>query len=90
MNNIKYLVMDVDGTLTDGFIYMSETGEMFKAFSVKDGCGINDIAKPNGIIPIIITGRKSLILTRRCEELGIENVYQGVDNKTGVLTKLIN
>lgn len=46
---IKYLVMDVDGTLTDGKIYMGPTGEAMKAFSVKDGYVINYILKPNGI-----------------------------------------
>jgi len=40
---IKYLIMDVDGTLTDGKIYMGSEGEMFKDFDVKDGCGIKDI-----------------------------------------------
>ena len=39
---VKYLVMDVDGTLTDGKIYMGNDGEMMKAFSIKDGCGIHD------------------------------------------------
>ena len=45
---IKYLVMDVDGTLTDGKIYMGAHGEMMKAFNIKDGCGIHDIAIPGG------------------------------------------
>lgn len=40
---IKYLIMDVDGTLTDGKIYIGTFGEMMKAFSIKDGCGIHDI-----------------------------------------------
>ena len=48
--------MDVDGTLTDGKIYMSNSGEMMKAFNIKDGCGIHDILIPAGIIPVIITG----------------------------------
>lgn len=59
---IKYLVMDVDGTLTDGKIYMGAHGEMMKAFNIKDGCGIHDIAIPGGIIPVIITGRTSEIV----------------------------
>ena len=58
MSRIKYLVMDVDGTLTDGKIYMGNDGEFCKAFSIKDGCGIHDIAIPGGIIPVIITGEK--------------------------------
>ena len=73
--------MDVDGTLTDGKIYMSKVGEMMKAFNIKDGCGIHDILIPTGIIPVIITGRSSDIVLNRCEELGIIEIYQGVKNK---------
>ncbi len=73
--------MDVDGTLTDGKIYMGNNGEMMKAFSIKDGCGIHDIAIMAGITPVIITGRKSDIVLNRCKELGITEVYQGVRNK---------
>ncbi len=79
--NIKYLVMDVDGTLTDGKIYMGNSGEVMKAFSVKDGCGIHDILIPSGITPVIITGRKSDIVLNRCNEIGINEVYQGINNK---------
>ncbi len=85
---IEYLVMDVDGTLTDGKIYMGESGEMFKAFSIKDGYGIHDLLIPSGIIPVIITGRKSGIVSRRCNELGITRVYQGVSDKLEVLRNI--
>lgn len=86
MKKIKYLVMDVDGTLTDGKIYMGQNGEMLKAFNIKDGYGIHDIAMKKGIIPIIITGRTSSIVTNRCNELGIDKIYQGISNK---ISKLI-
>lgn len=78
---IKFLVMDVDGTLTDGKIYIGATGEMFKSFDVKDGCGIKDILPNYDIIPIIITARESEMLKIRCQELGITNYYQGVRDK---------
>lgn len=81
LKNIKYLVMDVDGTLTDGKIYMGNNGEICKAFNIKDGLGIHDIAIPNGVVPIIITGRTSQILQKRCNELGIDKIYQGISNK---------
>ena len=87
---IKYLVMDVDGTLTDGKIYMGNQGEICKAFNIKDGCGIHDILIPAGIRPVIITGRKSEILENRCKELGITDVYQGVKNKTEKLSQLLD
>lgn len=86
--NIKYLVMDVDGTLTDGKIYMSDNGEIMKAFSIKDGCGIHDILIPSGIIPIIITGRKSKIVECRCNEIGIKDIYQGIANKVEKLKEI--
>lgn len=85
---IKYLVMDVDGTLTDGMIYMGAHGEMMKAFNIKDGCGIHDIAIPGGIIPVIITGRTSEIVKKRCGELGIQQVYQGIKNKIEQLNSI--
>lgn len=81
MKNVKYLVMDVDGTLTDGKIYMGENGEILKVFNIKDGYGIRNIAILRGINPIIITGRSSKILENRCKELGIEQIYQNIDKK---------
>lgn len=88
-NNIKLLVMDVDGTLTDGKIYMSEQGELCKAFNIKDGYGIANILPKYNIIPIIITGRSSKIVEMRCKELGIKNYYQGVQNKLEKLSELL-
>ena len=73
--------MDVDGTLTDGKIYIGNDGEVMKAFSIKDGCGIHDILIPAGITPVIITGRSSKIVENRCEEIGINEIYQGISNK---------
>ena len=79
-NKIKMFIMDVDGTLTDGKIYIGPHGEEFKAFNTKDGLGIVLLNK-QGIIPVIITGRNSEIVKTRAKELGIEEVYQGVDDK---------
>ena len=67
MGKIKFLVMDVDGTLTDGKIYIANNGEFMKAFDIKDGYGIYAIAPDNGIVPVIITGRRSDIVAKRCE-----------------------
>jgi 3-deoxy-D-manno-octulosonate 8-phosphate phosphatase (KDO 8-P phosphatase) len=88
-SKIKMLVMDVDGTLTDGKIYVGANGEVFKAFNVKDGYRLINLKKHN-IIPVIITGKKSEILTNRAAELKIEEVYQGVDDKLRVLEEVIN
>lgn len=84
-NKIKLLILDVDGTLTDGKIYMGNDGELFKAFDIKDGCGIHDILPKVGIIPVIITARTSNIVFNRCKEIGISECHQGVRDK---LTKM--
>ena len=78
---IKLLVMDVDGTLTDGRIYIGENGEVMKAFDVKDGYAIAHMLPEMGIIPVIITGRESRIVENRARELKITELYQGVPNK---------
>lgn len=86
---IKYLIMDVDGTLTDGKIYMGPNGETMKSFSVKDGMVINCILKPMNIVPVIITARNSSIVQNRCDELGIKEVYQGKLNKLITLKEIV-
>ena len=90
---IKFLVMDVDGTLTDGMIYMGENGELCKAFNVKDGCGIKELLplanNGAGIIPVIITARASAILQNRCQELNITALYMNVENKKELLDKIL-
>lgn len=86
---VKYLIMDIDGTLTDGKIYMGPSGEAMKAFSVKDGYVINFILKPAGIIPVIITARNSQIVQNRCDELGIKEVYQGRQDKFTTLKEIV-
>lgn len=87
---IKYLVMDVDGTLTDGKLYMGAEGEIMKAFSIKDGYGIKHILPQYEILPIIITARKSKIVTNRCDELNIRDVHQGVGNKLEKLQEIVD
>lgn len=78
---IKMLVMDVDGTLTDGCIYVGADGELMKAFHVQDGYAIAHILPEQGITPVIITGRSSKIVEKRAAELKITHLYQGVSDK---------
>lgn len=89
MNRIRFLIMDVDGTLTDGKIYMGEYGELFKAFNAKDGCGIRDILPRAEIVPIVITARNSKIVENRCKELEIVEIHQGCRDKLGKLQELL-
>ena len=88
-SKIKMLVMDVDGTLTDGRIYMGSNGEVMKAFDVKDGYAIANMLPKMGIVPVVITGRQSGIVLQRCRELGIEHVYQGESDKLKCLKTLL-
>jgi len=86
---IRFLVMDVDGTLTDGKIYMGGQGELVKAFDVKDGYGIKEILPLHNITPVIITARSSEILQNRCSELGITELYQNTRDKFACLMTLL-
>lgn len=88
MGKISYLVMDVDGTLTDGKVYIGENGELFKAFNIKDGYGIRNIIRKNNISTAIITGRESKMVIERCTELGIANIHQNVLDKSKELEKI--
>ena len=85
MKKIKLLVMDVDGTLTDGRVYIGAEGEVMKAFDVRDGYGIAHVLPGLGIVPVIITGRRSAIVEQRARELGIKELYQGVSDKLAQL-----
>ncbi|NHM29274.1 KdsC family phosphatase [Neobacillus terrae] len=88
LSKIKMIVMDVDGTLTDGKIYVGDNGEVFKAFNVRDGYRLINLEKYN-IIPVIITGKRSEILVKRAAELKIEEVHQGIEDKLKVLDEII-
>jgi len=89
MGRIKYLVMDVDGTLTNGKIYMGQDGESVKAFDIKDGCGILLVLPKYDIVPVIITARKSMILENRCRELNIYELHQGIHDKLSKLKEIV-
>ena len=88
MKNIKMLVLDVDGTLTDGKIYMGENGEVMKAFNCHDTLPLRKLAKL-GIKTVIITGRKSKIVENRAKEMHISYVYQNVLDKKEKLEEII-
>ena len=78
---IKVFVMDVDGTMTDGKIYMGINGEQFKAFDIKDGYGIHEILPSYNVKTAIMTGRKSEIVLNRAKELEIDVVIQNIKDK---------
>ena len=86
---VKLLVLDVDGVLTNGQVFVGENGkESFKAFDIQDGLGIKLLEKI-GISTALITGRSSKMVLARCEELGIKHVQMGVENKAVALESIL-
>ncbi|MGZ5224956.1 MAG: KdsC family phosphatase [Burkholderiales bacterium] len=77
---VKLAIFDVDGILTDGGLYYSDSGEETKVFDVRDGHGMK-MLQTSGVALAIITSRQSRCVTRRAENLGIDLVFQGVENK---------
>lgn len=88
LSKIKLFAMDVDGTLTDGKIYINNQGEAMKAFNPKDGLGIQ-LLQEQDIMPVIITGRTSDIVRNRCKEIGIHILFQGISDKAAKLRELM-
>jgi YrbI family 3-deoxy-D-manno-octulosonate 8-phosphate phosphatase len=85
---IKLLLLDVDGVMTDCHITLNERGEEIKSFNVKDGLGLK-LLMDAGIEVAIISGRKSSAVAHRAGELGIKDVYQGVNDKQALCRRLI-
>ena len=86
--NIKLLLLDVDGVLTDGRLYYGNSGEEMKAFDIQDGLGIK-LLQRGGIKVGIITGRTSSLLKRRAQELDIQPLIQGREDKLTALNELL-
>jgi 3-deoxy-D-manno-octulosonate 8-phosphate phosphatase (KDO 8-P phosphatase) len=86
---VKLLVLDVDGVLTNGQVFFGQDGkELMKAFDIQDGLGIK-LLQQCGIETAVITGRNSKMVLSRCDELGIKHVFMGVDNKAIALGELL-
>jgi YrbI family 3-deoxy-D-manno-octulosonate 8-phosphate phosphatase len=79
--------MDVDGTLTDGTITYGEDGAEWKSFHARDGMGVQLLTLA-GVLPAIVTGRRSTVVERRAKELGVTEVHQGVKDKAGLVRAL--
>lgn len=78
--NIKLIIFDVDGVLTDGRLILGDDGQEYKAFNSHDGLGMK-LLKASGVDMAIITGRTSNVVTKRAESTGIGHFYQGVEDK---------
>lgn len=84
---IRLMAFDVDGVLTDGRLFYNADGEYLKAFHALDGYGLR-LLKECGIKVALITGRDGPIVARRASELGINEVHQGINDKSTVLQSL--
>jgi len=85
---LRLVAFDVDGVLTDGGLYLSDSGEEFKRFNSLDGHGLK-MLRNSGIELAIITGRTSRCVEMRAKNLGIARVYQGVEDKLAAMQSLL-
>lgn len=86
--SIRLVAFDVDGIMTDGGLFLSDSGEEFKRFNSLDGHGLK-MLKASGVELAIITGRSSRCVELRAKNLGIAHVFQGVENKLDTLRALL-
>lgn len=87
LSQVKLLALDVDGVLTDGGLYYTETGEELKRFNIKDGQGIK-LLMQLGLEVAIITAKSSASTLHRANNLGIAHTFLGVENKLSALKEL--
>lgn len=86
---LTWLVLDVDGVLTDGLIHVGPDGELFKSFHVKDGLAVK-LARAAGLKVAILSARTSEVVARRAGELGIDDVVQGREDKGTAFVELLS
>ncbi|HEX5363044.1 MAG TPA: HAD hydrolase family protein [Gallionella sp.] len=86
---IRLMTFDVDGVMTDGGLFLTDSGDEMKRFNSLDGHGIK-MLRASGVEIAIITGRTSRCVELRAQNLGIEHVYQGVEHKLDAMVDLLN
>ena len=85
---VRLVIFDVDGVLTDGMLYLTDSGEEIKAFNARDGHGMK-MLRESGVELAIITGRASRCVEQRASNLGIELLFQGAADKARVYADLL-
>lgn len=88
LNAIKLFATDVDGVLTDGGMYHSESGDEFKKFNARDGMGLK-LLQAAGVMTAFVTMEQTALVARRAAKLAIPEIHQGVRDKLGVLRELV-
>ncbi len=86
--NLKLLILDVDGVLTDGRLFFDQQGNEYKSFNAQDGHGIK-LLRQSGVEVAVISGRKSASVALRMQNLGISHVYQGFEDKREAFAELL-
>jgi len=86
--NIRVAAFDVDGVLTDGSLYYTDSGEELKRFNVRDGHGMK-MLKDSGVTLAIITSRRSRCVEERARNLGVELLFQGAADKLAAFEELL-
>ncbi|MEX1188055.1 MAG: HAD hydrolase family protein [Bacteroidia bacterium] len=87
--NIKMIIFDVDGVMTDAGMYYTESGDEMKRFHARDGIGIKRLHEKEFLTGVISHGINTKLISKRCELLGIKHVYAGSENKLTVLNSWI-
>ncbi len=85
---VRLLIVDIDGVLTDGGLHFDNRGEEYKTFNSLDGHGLRMLLD-SGIEVAVITGRQSEIVNHRMGDLGVKHIYQGNRDKLPALEKLL-
>jgi len=88
VKQLKLLILDVDGVLTDGRLFFDDNGKEYKCFHARDGHGIK-LLRQTGVEVAVISGRKSNSVTLRMQGLGVEHVYQGHENKRAAFAEIL-
>lgn len=88
LQNIKLLVLDVDGVMTDGGLTIGDDGQEYKTFHAHDGLGMK-LLKASGVELAIITGRTSNVVKKRAESTGVAHFYQGAEDKLVAFNELM-
>jgi 3-deoxy-D-manno-octulosonate 8-phosphate phosphatase (KDO 8-P phosphatase) len=88
IKNVRLLILDVDGVMTDGKIIIDNLGNEVKHFHVRDGHGIKMLMR-YGIDVVLLTGRRSAVVEHRAKELGIREVHQGIHDKLSIFEEIL-
>lgn len=88
IKRLKLLILDVDGVLTDGRLFFDDNGKEYKCFHARDGHGIK-LLRQSGVEVAVISGRKSNSVAIRMQNLGVEHVYQGHENKRAAFSEIL-